>query len=273
MCPILGRLCGAGARRRTTRIPARDEHAAGTCSSAERLGEQDHGEHGGDERLQVRRERRARSGRSDGPTRNQRTFVRTSGPSVAKTSSAQIFQPRSQSWSPSPGARRGDDDPREREDDRARPRRRVRRASAARPRPSTRPRSPPSRARAGSRRGRPTRRRPRRRRRAPRRRAEIAAATQKRALGRSVPSASPKSAAKIGIAPRTSPIVDAVVSVEREHEGELVEEEQCGRDHQHRQVAARDAQRPLGEERRARRRSAPRGRTGWSRTGAAASPC
>ena len=41
--------------------------------------------------------------------------------------------------------------------------------------------------------------------------ADIAAATQKREVGRSVPSARPKSAAKIGMAPRTSPIVEAVV--------------------------------------------------------------
>ncbi len=41
---------------------------------------------------------------------------------------------------------------------------------------------------------------------------EIAAATRKRPVGRSVPRTSPKNAAKIGIAPRRSPIVDAVVA-------------------------------------------------------------
>src|ERR671919_1694311 len=40
---------------------------------------------------------------------------------------------------------------------------------------------------------------------------ETSAATQNRGVGRSVPSASPKRAAKIGIAPSTSPIVEAVV--------------------------------------------------------------
>ena len=42
--------------------------------------------------------------------------------------------------------------------------------------------------------------------------ADTSAATQKRRVGRSLPSASPRSAAKIGIAPRTRPIVDAVVT-------------------------------------------------------------
>ena len=40
---------------------------------------------------------------------------------------------------------------------------------------------------------------------------DMAAATQKRDVGRSVPRASPNSAAKIGIAPRTRPIVEAAV--------------------------------------------------------------
>ena len=41
---------------------------------------------------------------------------------------------------------------------------------------------------------------------------EMSAAAQNRGVGTSVPSASPKSAAKIGIAPRTRPIVEAVVT-------------------------------------------------------------
>ena len=46
-----------------------------------------------DERLRVREERRAR-GADLAATRNQSTFVSTSGPSVAKTSSAQTVQPQ-----------------------------------------------------------------------------------------------------------------------------------------------------------------------------------
>ena len=65
-----------------------DQHAAGDLERRHPLGEQDEREDRRDERLQVRDQRRARRRRSRAATRNQRMFVSTSGPSVAKTSSS-----------------------------------------------------------------------------------------------------------------------------------------------------------------------------------------
>ena len=50
----------AGRRRRATRIPAAMSAPPASSTGVERLAEQDDGDRGGEERLQVRGERRAR---------------------------------------------------------------------------------------------------------------------------------------------------------------------------------------------------------------------
>ena len=201
--------CGRGrpaARRRRspTRSGARRAPGATVSGSERRIDR----EHGGDERLQVRASV-ARAGPIRVIDRNQSTFVSTSGPTVAKTSSAQISHPRCQSCSPACGMRR-----RARAapmsagiDDRADARTASTRSSAARPRPSTPPTSRRSRGRGGS-----PRTPPRRPRCAIRRRRGRLRRTRRRplrarsvSLSRSRPRASPKSAAKIGIDPEHEP--------------------------------------------------------------------
>ncbi len=139
-------------------------------------------------------------------------FVRTSGPTVAKTSSAQISHPTSQSCSLVCGiAGQRKQPPRQWYDDCAHARRRVH-GHERRDRDGVRgPRRADPEAEED-----PRRTRPRPRFRTPTATSptptnETAAPSQKRPLSCSRPSARPKSAAKIGMAPRMRPIVDAVV--------------------------------------------------------------
>ena len=127
----------------------------------------------------------------------------------------------------------------------------------------------PSRIPPSSRR---TRRRPRRRRRARPRRNEIAAAAQKRLPSRSRPSASPNSAAKIGIVPMSRPIVDALVASSASTKQTWLSQSSTAVSEKHGDVSTLDAQRPLARTASTRRRSLRRARSEPSRTTAAASP-
>ena len=142
-----------------------------------------------------------------------------------------------------------DEDPRERDDDGAHAGGRVRRASAARPRRSTRPtsradREPEDDPDVAAREPR-CRSRPRRARRPAK---ETAAASQKRRLRRSRPSASPKSAAKIGIAPRMSPIVEAVVMSSARTKQSWLSQSVTAANAITTQMASLDPKRPLDDE-------------------------
>ena len=80
--------------RRAKRMPAAIRAPADDLNQRHPLGKEDEREHGRHERLQVGDERGAREGPIRCSERNQSTFVSTSGPSVAKTSSAHTSQPR-----------------------------------------------------------------------------------------------------------------------------------------------------------------------------------
>ena len=151
----------------------------------------------------------ARAGPIRSSDRNHSSFVRTSGPRVANTSSAQTSQPRSQSWLRElRHGRQRDPHPCRAEDDRADPARRVtahqRRHQHRVPGPGRRGEHAEEHAAGVAREPRPSRAR-----RARRRRRRASAPAQNRGGSVSVRSASPASAAKIGVAPRISPSTDA----------------------------------------------------------------
>ena len=167
----------------------------------------------------------ARDGPIRSSERNQSTFVRTSGPSVANTSSAQTSQPRSQSWlGELRQPRERDRDPRAAEDDGADPRRRVAAHQRCHEDRVAGPRRGREDARGGRRRGRP-RAAPPEPERDERDAGERAAAPRPRSATGATRcrTASPASAAKIGVAPRISPSTDADVRVERVDEADLVQ--------------------------------------------------
>ena len=91
------RMLLGGRRGRTAprgQDPARDQDPADDLEQRHPLGEEDEREDGGDERLQVRDERRARGADPVDDAEPEQIVVTTSGPSVAKASSTQTFQPR-----------------------------------------------------------------------------------------------------------------------------------------------------------------------------------
>ena len=198
-----------------------------TWSSTERLGEKDDGEHGRDERLQVRRERRPGRRRCGGGRGTRGCSSARAGRAWRGRAAPRSPTRASQSCREVAGGRPARSGPRPRDHDRAHARRRVRRMSgvtateyAAHVAAVARPR----RMRRGSRR---RRRRPRRPRRARRRRPRSPPRARSAASGARGRVRAPKSAVKIGIAPSSSPIVDAVVTSSANTKRELVEPERA----------------------------------------------
>ena len=247
--PDVGAVTGGAGRRRASRMPARIRTPPATWITGHRLGEQDHREDHRDERLQVRRERRPR--RPDPVERAEPEHVRQHERAERRRRRRGATPPRR---GPSPGSRSAA---------RRRPRapapwRRARARSrgtassspsAARSAPSSPPRSRRSRRRAGSRRGRRDLAAAHRAATSATPANETVAPSQKRPLGCSRPSASPNSAAKIGVAPRISADRRGRRALQRVDEAELVRDEQRRRRGQHAAGRAVDPQRALEHER------------------------
>ena len=245
MCLILGGLGARARRRRTTRIPSAISTPPAIWSTTS----------GSERRMTASTAatngcRFAASVALFAPIRwierNQRTFVSTSGPSVAKTSSTQISQPRSQSCSEvcgEPGER--DRDPRCRDDDRAHRATASTSASAAPTtteyaaqvaaveRPSRIPAScsetsPPEPAATSPT---PTN--------------ETSAASQKRPVGRSRAEREPEERREDRDRAEDEADRRRRRDVEREDERELVQPEGARSESEERQMPALDAKRPL----------------------------